>query len=67
MTAIVPAVPAASVILLRDDPFEVLMLERNPDRSFAPGAWVFPGGIVDPADEVLGNGDELAQIGRAHV
>jgi recombination protein RecT len=65
MTAIAPAVPAASVILLRDDPFEVLMLERNPDRSFAPGAWVFPGGIVDPADEVLGNGDELAWMRAA--
>jgi 8-oxo-dGTP pyrophosphatase MutT (NUDIX family) len=38
---------AASVIVLRDDPFEVLMLRRHEGASFVPGAWVFPGGIVE--------------------
>jgi 8-oxo-dGTP pyrophosphatase MutT (NUDIX family) len=42
---------AATVILLRDgaDGLEVLMLERPGKGSFA-GAWVFPGGKVDPED-----------------
>jgi 8-oxo-dGTP pyrophosphatase MutT (NUDIX family) len=42
---------AATVILLRDGPGgpEALMLER-PDRGSFAGAWVFPGGKVEPAD-----------------
>src|SRR4051812_31084751 len=40
----VPIVPAASVILLRDDPFEVLMIRRHIKSSFVPDTWVFPGG-----------------------
>ena len=47
----VPAVPAASVIVLRDGPLEVLMLRRHGTASFAPNAWVFPGGVVDASDE----------------
>jgi 8-oxo-dGTP pyrophosphatase MutT (NUDIX family) len=39
--------PAGSVIVLRDAPLEVLMLRRNPEASFMPHAWVFPGGTVD--------------------
>ncbi len=44
--------PAATVLLLRDTPggLEVLMTRRSPSASFAPGAYVFPGGAVDPAD-----------------
>ncbi len=43
--------PSAAVVLLRRaDPFEVLLVRRNPElRSYA-GAWVFPGGRVDPSD-----------------
>ena len=46
------AVPAATVVLGRDTGagMEVLMLRRTRDASFAAGAWVFPGGRVDPAD-----------------
>ena len=44
---IVTPVPAASVILLRDDPLEVLMILRHEKSSFVPNAWVFPGGAVD--------------------
>ena len=29
---------------------EVLLLRRNPEARFMGGAWVFPGGAVDPAD-----------------
>jgi 8-oxo-dGTP pyrophosphatase MutT (NUDIX family) len=47
---IVKPVPAASVLLLRDDPLEVLMILRHENSSFVPGAWVFPGGAVDPED-----------------
>jgi 8-oxo-dGTP pyrophosphatase MutT (NUDIX family) len=50
-------VPAASAALLRDRPsgLEVLVLRRSGSASFAPGAWVFPGGRVDPGD--LDSGD----------
>jgi 8-oxo-dGTP pyrophosphatase MutT (NUDIX family) len=50
MTDVV-AVPAASVILLRGDPYEVLMIRRHEKASFVPNAWVFPGGAVDAEDE----------------
>ena len=53
-----PRVPAAlraaaTVILLRDTPqgLEVLMTRRSAQASFAPGAYVFPGGGVDAADD----------------
>ncbi|HJW92400.1 MAG TPA: NUDIX hydrolase [Thermoanaerobaculia bacterium] len=42
--------PAASLILLRESPLEVLMLRRNPNASFAPDFWVFPGGIAEEKD-----------------
>jgi glyoxylase-like metal-dependent hydrolase (beta-lactamase superfamily II)/8-oxo-dGTP pyrophosphatase MutT (NUDIX family) len=40
------------VLLLRDGPagLEVLMTRRSLTASFAPGAYVFPGGGVDPLD-----------------
>lgn len=43
---------AATVLLLRDGPqgAEVLMTRRSPTASFAPGAYVFPGGGIDAAD-----------------
>lgn len=46
------AVPAATVIVLRDgtDGPEVLMLKRDRDLSFAGGMWVFPGGRIDDGD-----------------
>ena len=49
-----PAVPAATVILLRDGPtgLETLMLRRASKLAFAGGLWVFPGGRVDDADRV---------------
>lgn len=43
---------AATVLLLRDsaDGIEVLMTRRSMTASFAPGAYVFPGGGIDVAD-----------------
>ena len=53
-----PARAAASVILLRDglDGPEVLLVERNPAQRFMGGAWVFPGGGVDPGEEAADTG-----------
>ena len=63
------AVPAATVVLGRDtgDGMEVLMLRRTRDASFAAGAWVFPGGRVDPADAVGHPVDSLEAARRAAV
>lgn len=46
--------PAATLILCRDaDPgIEVLLLQRTHEAVFMPGAYVFPGGAVDPQDNV---------------
>lgn len=55
----VTPLPAASAIILRDDPFEVLMLRRHEKSSFVPNAWVFPGGIAEAADTELGDGSLL--------
>lgn len=43
---------AATVLLLRDtaNGIEVLMTRRSMTASFAPGAYVFPGGGIDAAD-----------------
>jgi 8-oxo-dGTP pyrophosphatase MutT (NUDIX family) len=41
--------PAATVLLLRDDPFEVLMVRRRRGGSFS-NALVFPGGKVEDQD-----------------
>ncbi len=46
-----PAIPAATVILLRDSDrgVETLMLHRTSKVHFG-GMWVFPGGRIDPED-----------------
>ncbi len=46
-----PPIPAATVVILRDEPrFETLMIERHAESAFAGGALVFPGGRIDPND-----------------
>jgi 8-oxo-dGTP pyrophosphatase MutT (NUDIX family) len=48
--------PAATVVLLRrggkhtDRGLQVCLVQRNPEASFMPGVWVFPGGAVDAGD-----------------
>jgi 8-oxo-dGTP pyrophosphatase MutT (NUDIX family) len=50
-----PAEPrqAASVIVLRggSDALELLLVRRTPDARFMGGAWVFPGGALDPGED----------------
>ncbi|WP_374439132.1 MBL fold metallo-hydrolase [Inhella sp.] len=48
----VPTLNAATVLLLRDGAqgLEVLMTRRSQQASFAPGAYVFPGGGIDALD-----------------
>ena len=43
------AVPAATVVLIRDgrDGLEVLLARRSSQLAFHGGAWVFPGGRID--------------------
>jgi 8-oxo-dGTP pyrophosphatase MutT (NUDIX family) len=50
--SIPPAIPAATVVLLRNtaDGVEVLLLRRDSRLAFAGGMWVFPGGRVDAED-----------------
>ena len=47
-----PLLPAATVLLLRDgdNGLEILMTRRSMSASFAPGAYVFPGGGIEPSD-----------------
>ena len=44
--------PAATISIVRDvaDGFEVLMMQRNLNAAFMPGAYVFPGGAIDRED-----------------
>jgi 8-oxo-dGTP pyrophosphatase MutT (NUDIX family) len=46
------SIEAATVVVLRDGPegIETLLLRRNSRLGFGGGAWVFPGGRVDPGD-----------------
>jgi 8-oxo-dGTP pyrophosphatase MutT (NUDIX family) len=62
-----PAIPAATVILLRDraSGLETLMVRRSSALQFG-GMWVFPGGRIDPDDHPAGGtGDDLAAARRA--
>ena len=66
----VEAAPAATVVLLRDriaasdaGELEVLLLRRNSQLAFHGGAWVFPGGRIDPVD--AGPGGDAGAARRA--
>ena len=58
-----PARPAATVIMLRDSPngLEVFLLKRHGQSNVLGGAFVFPGGKVDPQDAELDMGTHLDQ------
>ncbi len=62
-----PALPAATVVVLRDTETgpRTLMLRRNSKIAFG-GMWVFPGGRIDP-DDYANNGDVVAAARRAAV
>jgi 8-oxo-dGTP pyrophosphatase MutT (NUDIX family) len=44
--------PAATVVVLRgeSEQLQVLLVKRNPEARFMGGAWVFPGGAVQPGE-----------------
>lgn len=69
----VPVRPAATVILLRDQPvaavptLEVLLVRRDWGLAFHGGSWVFPGGRIDPDELAAAGGDEAAAARRAAV
>lgn len=50
----VPVLDAATVMLVRDgeDGLEVCLMQRNLNSDFVGGAFVFPGGAVDPEDRL---------------
>lgn len=54
----------ASTLLILDKatggPLRVLMGKRHMRHKFMPGAWVFPGGRVDPVDSRVGLPDDYA-------
>lgn len=57
------AIPAATLILIRDRPRgppELLMVERAEGMAFAAGALVFPGGRIDEADRRLAETSGIA-------
>lgn len=56
MTGSAPPIPAATLVLFRARPEghpELLMIERGSNMRFAAGAYVFPGGRIDPGDHDL--------------
>jgi len=65
----VEAKPAATVVLLRDgaDGLEVLLARRSSKLAFHGGAWVFPGGRIDPDDYGDAPGDLPRAARRAAV
>ncbi len=64
---------ASTVMLVRDahpGTIEVFMLRRSARSAFAPDAFVFPGGTVDPRDytaPAVWNGERIAREFRAVV
>ena len=63
-----PLRPAATVLLLRDGAsgVEVLMTRRSATASFAPGAYVFPGGGIDTAD-ALAHGQSTRRASQSDL
>ena len=62
-SAEVVAIPASTIILLRETTqLEVLMLRRSEQSSFVPDTWVFPGGALEPEDQTL-----AAALGQADL
>ncbi|MDO8387852.1 MAG: NUDIX hydrolase [Polaromonas sp.] len=69
-TVLTPPRPAATVVLLRDAPagLEVFLMKRHSLSDVLGGAYVFPGGKVDPADAELDmavHGDQPAAVLQA--
>ena len=65
--AVASAIPAATVVPLRDGPdgLETVMLRRDTGLSFAGGMWVWPGGRIEDGDGAVGGDDPLADLTAA--
>jgi 8-oxo-dGTP pyrophosphatase MutT (NUDIX family) len=63
---IAPAHPSATIVLVRDaeQGLEVLLVRRSKKLSFHGGAWVFPGGRIDPEDHHPDRLDDLPAAAR---
>jgi 8-oxo-dGTP pyrophosphatase MutT (NUDIX family) len=64
-----PAIPAATLVLVRERPNsapELLMVERAQGMAFAGGALVFPGGRIDDGDRAI-SPDELSAASVAAI
>jgi recombination protein RecT len=59
-----PARPASTVCAVRQnrEHLEVLMVQRGSTAKFMAGAWVFPGGVLDPEDSFA---ETMARTGVA--
>ncbi|MDP2032199.1 MAG: NUDIX hydrolase [Polaromonas sp.] len=69
-TVLTPPRPAATVVLLRDAlaGLEVFLMKRHSLSDVLGGAYVFPGGKVDPADaelDMAAHGDQPAAVLQA--
>ncbi len=66
---IAPAHPSATIVLLREgeNGLEVLLVRRSKKLAFHGGAWVFPGGRIDPGDYPAGSADVHAAARHAAV
>ena len=60
--------PAATVVVIREHraEVEVLLLQRSSKLAFHGGAWVFPGGRVDPGDATAA-GDEPRSLAAGRL
>lgn len=63
---IAPAHPSATIVLVRDASagLEVLLVRRSKKLTFHGGAWVFPGGRIDPEDHPAGEAENLPEAAR---
>lgn len=61
------AMPAATVVPLRDGPdgLETVLLRRDTRLAFAGGLWVWPGGRIEDADGTQGGPDPLGALEQA--
>ena len=70
MTDDQPAIPAATLVVMRPAPApappDLLVVERSAGMAFAGGAIVFPGGRIDDDDHALasrfGHSGEAARV-----
>lgn len=58
-------IPSASLLLLRTEPFSVLMAKRHEGLAFGANHWVFPGGRIDAADHAAVAGSEADALAAA--